>query len=658
MVVEKIEYTVQEGDTLAGIALTYYQEKSYYKNLARFNGIADPDKLEVGQVLQIPMMYYEYEKSLVEDDTPTVVFIPRVYAQGTPIPKDALLAYLPGVNEYVVIPDEKIEAFLEEIETLGNFAIEISDTRSAIENASSRDESLKKAREMQVKAKKLFEGLDTNPEDAIQEIVVLQKSPKCKKVRGFEYIRKKKLDSGEITAEFRKIGDENVKKRIQELSEESDGDNKRAISAELKANLWKSEEFEKHWPEVWRFQGDNKAAKSFGDDNKYVSATVGAQWLRYTHAATLDSSFNLKEAKLALKLQGSVEYALAEGKIQAGLAIPDKDGGDLFGLFRLDDEAKDALIRTGRECRFRLYFNVKGFVLAGASLSGSLALPNIDLKEPEPDAEVGANVSGFLGGGAGGSVTPSFQWAPDKTDFGALLEGQLGGELNAGIGIELAASAGLTDGEFRIRLSAQLVGGLGGKGSISVAVGIDEGFELIAHLLYSVNYHRLDEIKGNAFTRFAAISFATFLGPIGTGVSAIAAITNAVIDFSGWLTNRRRAEDLDTVKDTIRQNLKDTEKLKKAPPETLARLLLTIMETPEEKDFEDIITVLQAVDSEHEMAWVLRRITDLPTETDDQKGVALKAGVRKLQEHGSELRGFSGYYSNLTVVLVQKGIIL
>ena len=47
-------YTVQKGDTLYGIARKLYGDQRRYKDIAKLNGIANPDLIYVGQVLKIP----------------------------------------------------------------------------------------------------------------------------------------------------------------------------------------------------------------------------------------------------------------------------------------------------------------------------------------------------------------------------------------------------------------------------------------------------------------------------------------------------------------------------------------------------------------------------------------------------------------------------
>ena len=47
-------YTVKRGDGLMKIARQFYGDASRYKEIAKFNGLTDANKIKVGQVLKIP----------------------------------------------------------------------------------------------------------------------------------------------------------------------------------------------------------------------------------------------------------------------------------------------------------------------------------------------------------------------------------------------------------------------------------------------------------------------------------------------------------------------------------------------------------------------------------------------------------------------------
>lgn len=54
VVIEKRTHTVAAGDTLFNIAKQYLGDGNRYQELAKANGIANPDHIEVGQVITIP----------------------------------------------------------------------------------------------------------------------------------------------------------------------------------------------------------------------------------------------------------------------------------------------------------------------------------------------------------------------------------------------------------------------------------------------------------------------------------------------------------------------------------------------------------------------------------------------------------------------------
>ncbi|WP_348262632.1 LysM peptidoglycan-binding domain-containing protein [Telmatobacter sp. DSM 110680] len=49
-------YTVQSGDNLSKIAKRFYGDASKYRDIAQANGIDDPDKIKVGQDLNLPVI--------------------------------------------------------------------------------------------------------------------------------------------------------------------------------------------------------------------------------------------------------------------------------------------------------------------------------------------------------------------------------------------------------------------------------------------------------------------------------------------------------------------------------------------------------------------------------------------------------------------------
>jgi nucleoid-associated protein YgaU len=49
-------YTIKSGDNLSHIAQRFYGAASKYTAVAQANGIADPDKIKVGQTINLPVL--------------------------------------------------------------------------------------------------------------------------------------------------------------------------------------------------------------------------------------------------------------------------------------------------------------------------------------------------------------------------------------------------------------------------------------------------------------------------------------------------------------------------------------------------------------------------------------------------------------------------
>ena len=49
-------YTIQAGDNLSKVSQLFYGNANKYEAIAKANGLADPDKVRVGQTLTIPLI--------------------------------------------------------------------------------------------------------------------------------------------------------------------------------------------------------------------------------------------------------------------------------------------------------------------------------------------------------------------------------------------------------------------------------------------------------------------------------------------------------------------------------------------------------------------------------------------------------------------------
>ena len=49
-------YTIKSGDNLSKVSKLFYGTASKYEAIAKANGISDPDKIQVGQQIQVPAL--------------------------------------------------------------------------------------------------------------------------------------------------------------------------------------------------------------------------------------------------------------------------------------------------------------------------------------------------------------------------------------------------------------------------------------------------------------------------------------------------------------------------------------------------------------------------------------------------------------------------
>jgi hypothetical protein len=121
--------------------------------------------------------------------------------------------------------------------------------------------------------------------------------------------------------------------------------------------------------------------------------------------------------------------------------------------------------------------------------------------------------------------------------------------------------------------------------------------------------------------------------------------------------------------DPTNVGIKDQE-IRENIPEVNGTILLGIMETPQEEDFDAIINILTPA-KEHELKSILRvlgtsnpAIVDKKPDRDeidypDWQGTALREGVRILMSFGRDiLSGYDDYYKKLKVLLHEKEIIV
>jgi LysM repeat protein len=79
-----MKYEVKSGDSLSKIARSFNMD---YKELARLNKIADPDKIRIGQVISIPTKDMKTQVENAQQQRPTTRGTTRRQARPEPKPE-------------------------------------------------------------------------------------------------------------------------------------------------------------------------------------------------------------------------------------------------------------------------------------------------------------------------------------------------------------------------------------------------------------------------------------------------------------------------------------------------------------------------------------------------------------------------------------------
>ena len=215
------------------------------------------------------------------------------------------------------------------------------------------------------------------------------------------------------------------------------------------------------------------------------------------------------------------------------------------------------------------------------------------------------------------------------------------------------------DGKLRFISGLMLTLGIGGKVGLSFEIGVDKAIELFSHLFRSVDWHRVDSVTLLAFEFYANVTFSKFIvaGKIGEYVFEKAK------GYWDWFESQKKNHQvLENTKENIRKNVANTDDLKNSPPETMGHLILTLMATTEAEDFDAIIKILEAAETDHELKWVLRNAQDaIPVSsksTDKEKGDALDEGIKRVGNFGNNLDEYSTYVNRSMEILNEKNIMV
>jgi outer membrane protein OmpA-like peptidoglycan-associated protein len=582
-----------------------------------------------------------------------------------------LFLFSPAMDTYYRVDADTVPDFYTAVDECNKFIEDINDARKLASDAAVKklgeikDGFVKYLKEQHQKASSSEEssamgkadaGIDGDLKELICLNIVGQKTGKNSSkpnYKGWVYVR-----SDKIKSHWRKSQGKTLEKLFGPEEKEDKGLKaelkekfKEKILAPLKQEkvLLGSDEEKDILAPKWVFSADN--AKS---NSQHWDLSAGAQFLRFSAGASLKSEVNLTNLEVKIEAAGSASFALAEGKAESSLYIPDKDGFNLPELLsKTEEKIKTLLTGSGDKkplrttftsserqimLRMKLGLKVSGFVGASASI----AFPRIEIKpvkgnDPKSERMALATLEGkaFAGAKAEAELSGDISWSsnskPSDKDWKSMItaSGSLAGSI--GIGAEGKFHFGYKDGHIRFCCAVQATFVVGGKGSWDFDLGLVEGLEFIAALSRCVDYHYIAEISEELWETLGAYKYACLISPAGTvalGSLYVLKDIDQHADTAKKFVNEAKGlyqQVTNFVDKTVQNKIfgvdktklevvkKQVEAIKSSPPETIARYLLVIMKVREEDDFMYITETLNVLESDHEFRWVLRFVGLLTT---------------------------------------------
>ncbi|MDG5816507.1 LysM peptidoglycan-binding domain-containing protein [Chitinispirillales bacterium ANBcel5] len=637
------EYVVQQGDTLAKIAKRYYGCSSYYKPLAEFNDLEDPDRIEPGQVLELANGFYTYEKVVREKEQP-VICLARGESENCKA-EGEMIFYAPGRDEYLIVEPSQVDALLVEVEELNDFAAQISQYRDTAIKGPIDETSSANAQELIKKTEEKFDGIAKDPSSAVQELLKVKDNWKWGTAGSRVYVRPHKLDGKagvwyeNNAQEVKELKD----KWMKELDEQPR--EKEKVKTKLKATLWESEKIDTQWPWNWRFKNNAGSDTAVG----YLSASYDTQFFRFVAGSRAGADFDLEDKKLSVGAESAVSFSLLEGTVKGQWSLPQEKGFSIYEYLLLSENARSA-IKDGYDCRFRFSVKPEGKGFVGGSLKAAVTFPCIELGD-EQKGSVGGSVGGFAGASVEGKFALALEWSKGvHAKFDTLAEAgkTLGKTLGAGFEAKAVFEY---DGEVvSFETGIMATKGIGGKAGIAVEISVDKAIDLFSHLFESVEWHRVGAVASLTFEVFANVMFAKWItvGRVGKG------IVDRVSNFGSWLVDRVDSVfGIRETKECIKRNT-NQDMISHSPPETLGRVLKTVMASPEEDDFKTIEEILSSIKCKHQLKWTLRNVQDEYVIThpvsDRNRRLALEKGIERLLAFGMNLENHAKYKRSISLL--------
>ncbi len=595
---------------------------------------------------------------------------------------DKLVFYCPSIDEYIEFHGSEGFSFIShEADATDNIARKFRAAWQESDVALQCQRAKEAVKELETV---LGDDRQITPDKVFEELVLCRRDKNKKWGKAIVYVNKKRLcdrlQSGKEIKRFKRDA-YNEAVELAELYGAGDASGqKNDPIRSVRTTFWSKDAKSRS---LWKFTARNKdGSTDLVAGSNYFSASAEAQLLRFAAGASIEAdvtSLFKGKPRFSVGGSGNITLSLAEGTVEGKYHLPNKNGYNLLSLFGSSDKVKQTIIKHQRTCNVLFSITLKGYSFVGVSAQAMLGLPNVDFSQMKPtsggksvrrkDAFVGAGAGASATATAGGGLTVGFEWkGHDSAQFAPIGTVGYAVEASAGIAVSFEAKAGLEAGVFRVVIKAQMVSGLGGAGGIEIELSAEEGYKFIAYILNSIDYHFAIEISKDAFDACMRIAIA-HMTDVKEVVADITddgvALVKKAFEY-GELVGRYVKKEMVSA---ITRGLKAVD-IRDAVPEASGALLISIMETPAEEDFDAILAILRPA-GEHEIKSILRVIGKefykgpIPvrgtTAYSNWQGEMLKEGVRRLMEFGGYFeidyaRKHVSYLKSLQIILRKHNI--
>ncbi|WP_203144003.1 LysM peptidoglycan-binding domain-containing protein [Marinobacter mangrovi] len=463
--------------------------------------------------------------------------------------------------------------------------------------------------------------MDTMPSRPIVEV-------KHTAAGGYRYMRRQVL--AQIRQNWRPLKMADVRAAM------TSGDFKRALgeagdslkteqSLKLKLAEWKSSDnnfFNQLEVELFKEHTES-------EDGRF-SADAEAQMFRFASQAGLEAVYNPSkgEAYIGGKLEGS--YSLLQGQASLGAQLPGPDGFKLE-LDYIDGQGAQKTLECGY-IRADAEYKIQGFAGACASLSAQARVSSdtgqVGLSgETHGEAFAGASLSNEASFGVkwkaayaevladqnAGTTANEDQQAVDDA-FKSLLDVKPEFAVSAGIGAAFDFSVGMVESKVVLYLKGHLVLGAGGGGGVGAELNVQQLWELVKFIRWSLERSDFRFLEWIEETAFEHITF--LLKVFAVSSEDFEAVMEQGAEQMDILWERLTTADT-KVRDTAQKVLQHNQLSQLTPPAKAALLTILVEDSSALLGFEDpyraigaeaAIKILETVRSHRELVEILRRM--------------------------------------------------